>query len=158
MSIEIITQTSASVKLPPTGRVSMFIDNQTNRFGIKKPTGNISYAMGIGQEIITEAFNVTNDSITNLQAGSMYLPEGVLSVSSSMLFGTQNGTGETMVELYKESNGSVLATWTLTTGQIQNVVLGTTASIAAPDWYTVRFRLSFGSDTSILRGMRLVFE
>lgn len=158
MTITIASQFSQSIDAPSIGKIKLYHDVSTQNVSIKTATGNV-FSLGGGQTFQTYAFDDSNNEATYKNAGSVYLQNGTLSVSSSIRFGTVNATSPAILQLYKEDSGQLAAAWTVPTGStIDEVFLSASAAIPADGWYTVQFKINFGTDTAVFKGMRLVYE
>jgi hypothetical protein len=88
--------------------------------------------------------------------GSVYLPAGTLESTSLAFLGTVSATDTAELELRRETGATLIATWDVVTSVPVSDALGSSPSIPANDWYSLRLRTVNGIDTARVQGVRLI--
>jgi len=111
----------------------------------------------LARDVYNVAFTAaTHDTSTFLNVGSTYIIAGVIQTNSLVFLGTLAAGDTAELELRREFDGALVATWSSVNTVPENVPLGSTPSIPADDWYHWRLRVTAETDTARVLGVSLI--
>lgn len=146
------TQPGADIVIPSDGWYELRL--AASLAGVTATLFGYRFVYNLGNGVrVRNIFDAEVMGTTFENVGSVYLPAGSLLAPARIFAGVDTAApdGYTL-ELRRESDSSLITTWT-GTGPLAESVLGASVAIPADDWYYIRLAASGGGITARLKGV-----